>query len=249
MRAIVHPDLELSGTTLIDTYLGVRYFLTPDAAWLLGQLRREPSIDRLVPAIARHQRIPPTEARHALYKLLGLLGEQGMAYVAQSHPRGLVRPQGFIAWNRRYTGTVRGFVYSMARAYGLYIACSIVLFASIKILFAARLPWFWVWLPAGVLATCAVHEAGHAVAARLVYVPFVFLARRGRAAIMYTQPASNVARKIAAWGPLAAAIVCCGAIVFASESLPRYMWAMAGLLHLCSLLPFVADGKTIWRKS
>ena len=81
MKAFVHPDLELSGTTLKDTVLAIDYILTPDAAWLFRQLSRHPKITDLVAIVVRSKGLSRVDAERSVYMLLGLLDVFGGVHV------------------------------------------------------------------------------------------------------------------------------------------------------------------------
>jgi hypothetical protein len=82
----------------------------------------------------------------------------------------------------------------------------------------------------------------------VVGVPHIFLAKPGMAAVLYTRPLYLRERHIAFGGPLAAALVC-GLTVLCIHSLPVCCTAAAtAFIHLYSLLPWAADGKTLWSK-
>jgi hypothetical protein len=250
VRAIAHPALEMSGTTLSDSVLGTKYFLTPDAAWLFLQLQQEARIEYLVLTVAREQHIAQAEAKKAVYTLLGLLNDFGGVYVYWDDSfSGLLRLRTRSAWRRRYPASLIGFAVSMWRAYGIGTAAAVMLFMVCHILFGQAYSIWWSMAPAFLFMTCVFHEAGHALAAQAKGIPFVFLARPGFAAIMYRRPAKQKARLVALFGPLTAVLFC---VIAASAPVPvalRCLLAVAGIIHACSLLPFLADGRTLWRNT
>ncbi len=248
MRVEIHPDLELSGTTVVDSRLTVRLFLTRDAAWLFNQIRREPEVERLVSVVVRHQRLSRQDARRAIYTFLGIMDEYGGIRVKAGCTAGLTSWLGMQRmWRIRYPATVSGFIQSMARAYGLYILLSMAAAFVFKAVLGQGFTLFWMVTPAALLATCVVHEAGHACCAYVQGTPFVLLARRGAAAIMHTAQPGTQAFWIAFCGPATAMLLCTIAALFLHEPMERIVWAAAGLIHACSMLPFLEDGKTIWR--
>jgi hypothetical protein len=248
MRAIAHPDLQLSGTTLVDTTLGTHYSLTPDAAWLFAQLQQEPHIEYLVPLVAHKQSLSHADARRAVYTLLGLLDTFGGLRVAWQGALGrFVRYGVHRSWHRRYPGTLRGFMGSMSHAYGLMLLAGTLICVGCVCLASTVFAGWWAAVPGLLLSSCVLHEGGHGLAAWLAGVRVVYLARPASAAIMYRRPAKGRARLIAASGPLAATLSCAFVACMVSQPLLRGLLVATGFVHLCSLLPFLADGKTLWR--
>ncbi|MET0779795.1 MAG: hypothetical protein ABWY71_03090 [Candidatus Saccharimonadales bacterium] len=248
MRAIAHPDLEISGTTLSDSVLGTQYFLTPDAAWLFLQLRQEPRIELLVPLVAGEQQVAQAEAKKAVYTLLGLLDNFGGVRVYwEGSFGGLARLKTRSSWRRRYSGTTLGFARSMLRAYGSITLAATTALVICRLVAGPAYSFVWLATPALLLATCVVHEAGHALAAQMNRIPFVFLARPGFAAIMYHRPGRQRARIIALLGPLIAIVFCMAMAVIFTPAAMKCLCIAAGVIHACSLLPFLADGRTLWR--
>jgi len=249
MQVFMHPDLELSANALIDASLGVRYELTTDAAWLAKELRREPCVEDLVPVFARHQGVNEADAQRALYQFMGLLDVYGGIRITWDQPLRLFDHfKMSMVWRTRYQGTWSGFVRSVTRAYWLWLVCLTLMLGCMQMFAKGELASVWLMMPAIALMTCVIHEAGHAAAAKIAGVPFVFLARSAGLAILYRTPEGWRARFIAGCGP-ALAVVFCGAC-WATNNVAalRFVCTIAAGLHAASLLPFLADGKTIWRK-
>lgn len=247
MQAHLHAHLRLAGNVLTDRALGVQYRLTPDAAWLVRQLRRQPHVEQLAVYVAGQQGISYAAARRAVYSLLAQLEQYGGVVVHAPPPSGWwVR--GWLAWRWRvrYAASKSGFLRSMLRAYGLAIAAGTLLFAAGGVVLANEMAGIWVWLPAAVLGSCIAHEAGHALAARSRGVPHVILARPAYAAILYPRPGAGTGRWIAAGGPLGAVVYC---LAVASWAEALAVWCLcAACIHAWNVLPYTADGKTIWGK-
>jgi hypothetical protein len=136
----------------------------------------------------------------------------------------------------------------MLRAYGALTLAGTFVFVCLKVLAGPALPSMWVLLPGMLLTSCAIHEAGHAYAARLLKVPFVFLAKPGAASILYARPGQFQEHWIALSGPLLAAILCIVVACIIGLLQLRFIAIATGLIHLYSLSPWMADGKSIWRK-
>lgn len=233
---------------MTDLRLGVRYFLTPDAAWLFVQLRREPHIESLARTVARSRRISTVAAKHAIYTLLGQLDTCGGVRLVWNRPvTRFLHAAVHSHWHARYRGTLGGFLGSMVRAYGLLAIGSGTAFAVCRAAVGPAFPAYWVWLPAALLATCVVHEAGHTLAARWLGVRFILLARPWSAAVMYAEPAALESRLIALAGPMTAVLCCAVGAMLSATIFIQAAWIIASLIHACSLLPSLADGKTIWR--
>lgn len=249
MRVRLHPDFVLSGRALFDTVLGTRYKISPDALLVLRHIRQEVSVDCVVRTIAGKRAVSTVEARNALYILLGYLDGCGGIIVHDSSLYERLRRIRLGGWQtRRYEGTWRGFIGSMCRAYGMLLVAGTLLSVGAGMAADGLIPFIWVLLPAGLLASCVLHEAGHAFAARHEGVPRVFLARPGFAAVMYARPSRRRERRIALCGPFVAAVVCMIAAVLVPDRIGRIICVTTGLLQISSLLPWTADGKTFWRK-
>src|SRR5262245_47712341 len=81
MRAFLHKDLRLTGKTLLDSTLSLRYSLSPDAAWLLGRLLATDNLEGLVVSVSKARSISEAEAKRAVYDLLAQLGSFGAVIV------------------------------------------------------------------------------------------------------------------------------------------------------------------------
>lgn len=245
MRIYLHPDLRLTGKVLTDTRLGIRYVVTTDTAWLLQQLSKESRVGRIVLSAARQYGITAAEARLSVYKLIGYLDTFGGIRVTPDRLTTIAAMRMYFSWHRRHTPTVTGFCVAMVRSYGLIIALLTAVLAVITVM--AQAPAYYLALPAIVMASCAVHEWGHFVTVRFCAVPCYLLSRAGYAAVVYTDTTNALARRIAASGPLAAAGLY-AVLAIAIQAPPLRMAIMAtATIHLCGILPFFADGKTLWR--
>jgi len=135
----------------------------------------------------------------------------------------------------------------MLRAYGTVLGVTMLIGVACASLAHGLMPGYWVLLPTLLAISCVVHEFAHGVVARYLAVRFVCLAKPGAAAIMYSRPHSTAARLIAFSGPAAAAAYCTAVAAAIGGGVGRYMCLTAAVIHLSSLLPFLADGKTLWR--
>jgi hypothetical protein len=151
-----------------------------------------------------------------------------------------------LSWRRRYAPGGLGFWRAMGRSYGLLFAALTGLFIGV---YAAvpHMSLLIVTLPAAVLMSCVVHEAGHLVAVRHSDTPSFLLSSFGYAAVTYVQPSRRWSRLIAAAGPCMAAAVYITAALYISPILLKCIAVSTALLHLGALLPWFADGKTLWR--
>lgn len=249
MQACLHADVEAVGSTLVDRQLGSRYVLSSDATELLRQLKREPDVEKLVARIARHKGITDREARLAVHTFLGQLSTFGGIRLTQQGSRiGSMSWRVVWLWPRRFPGTVAGFLQGMIRAYGPFAATLTLALLGLRWVAGPTFSYWWAVLPAAIFATCAVHEAGHAIPAQVSRVPFVFLIRPGFGAVVYVDPGQRLSRRIALWGPLAAAGCCALGMALPVPAFVRLLLGVTCLLHALSLLPWWADGKTFWRK-
>jgi|GEM_PF-1846183 len=250
MRASLHTDLRVSGPTIADPITGLRYTLTPDAAWLVGQLLQEGHIERLVPAIARLRQLPEAEARRALFALLAHLGEFGGVQVSwdNTYSRGL-RRQARWQWLTRQPASAWGFMRAMFRAYGGIFGPLQLGFVVAHLVLGTAFPLALTVLPALLVASFGVHELGHLSAARYLGVPVVLLARPGYLALLYKRPQPRTAQFIACAGPLAALFACLIAAALCDSFFAPAVLMALGTVHALSLLPLFADGKTLWRST
>ncbi len=248
MRASLHSDIRVSGQQLIDARVGLRYTLTPDAAWLIGQLLREERLDPLTESIRLAKQIPEAQARAAIFLLLGRLGAHGAVLLRRerSDNRWLFW-RFWSRWPGRYEPSWLGLARAVGRAYGLLFLPLEAVFLAAAVVPGVPLPTtFGVW-PLLLMASFVLHELGHLLVARLLRVPVVLLARPGYMALLYKRPTLTRARAIAAAGPIAA-VIGCASLAALSASPPTQLLALGiGLVHVVSFLPFFADGKTIWR--
>ncbi len=248
MRAILHPDLKLSRNQLYDSAIGATYVLSSDGAWLLRRLAKDGRLGTLANLVARVKGIDENEARQTVCALLGKLNMFGLVTLHGLGSFRMTNRRIYIHWRVRYPGTIRGFARSMARAYGLLVTTLTALFSAIGIAAGGNLPVVWIALPAILFASCVLHEAGHALAARKNKVPFVFLAHHGYTAILYARPGYKTGRLIALCGPLPVGVLYLSAALLPAMWPIRLSLAAAGMLHLLSILPLSADGKSIWRR-
>lgn len=241
MHAFLHADVRVSGSTLVDTRLGLRYSLTPDAAWLVRQLLQDNCVETLAVAVARLKHIPLSEAKGAILTLLGQLGPHGVVVL-----RGYSVASWYTIWRwpRRYTTSAVSFLVACWRAYGFFLLPE----AGFMLAYVTGqgLSGSWLCLPPLAVLSFMLHELGHIFAAHRCRVPVVMLARPGYMALLYKRPAARRARLIALMGPLSAAVLCLSGAFYGPIFVRIFLYALAGL-HLLSLLPFLADGKTIWR--
>lgn len=248
MYVRIHTDLAVTQSGLHDRVLGIRYMLSRDAVGVLRLLRQQPFVDRLTPLIAKQYGVSRTEAYSALYKLLGSLDAYGGVRVSGISPAAKLRYWATgIFWRVRYRSSIQGYLQSMMRAYGALLAVSTLAYSALAIAVPA-MPTTWVLLPGLLLVSCAVHEAGHATMAHILKVPYVFIARPGLSAILYARPAIRKGRAVAAAGPLAAALTCMPVLIFSQAKPAMLIAAATALIHLFSLLPWTADGKTVWSR-
>ena len=249
MLVRLHPDLVIKGRSIYDQALDVRYRVTDDAALLLRYLRQAGAVDRMVRTVASKRSVSVDEVRTALYMLLGILDGYGGVVVREVSVYERFRSiRRNVRWLTRYPGTGKGFVRSMMRAYLWPALFGTAAFCGIWFASRASLPGAWILLPPGLLATCVVHEAGHALAAHHVRVRQVFLAKPGFAAVLYARPKHDQERLIALCGPLAAILLCMVVAIAVQSPICRLVCLTAALIHVCSIVPWTADGKTIWRK-
>jgi hypothetical protein len=249
MKAYAHPDLELSGTTLRDTALSIDYILTPDAAWLFRQLARQPDILYVTDTIVHIKGVSKADAQSALYVLLSILDKFGGVRICERSMQERlfgIWTRGF--WSRRYPPTVSGFIRGMGWAYGWLLCCLTVPFMAASTVGHTSDPLVWFAVSGLLGLSCVAHEAGHALAACFYGVPYVFLARPVSAAIMYRRPTLRQARHIALFGPFAALVWCGAGAGIARLHMIGYLFLAVGVIHALSLVPFFADGKTVWRK-
>jgi hypothetical protein len=134
----------------------------------------------------------------------------------------------------------------MGRSYGLLFTSLTGLFVGVYTAIP-HMPLLVVALPAAVLASCVVHEGGHLIAVRHSGAPSFLLSSFGYAAVTYVQPSQRWSRLIAATGPSLAAVVYITAALCVSSLPLKCVAASTALLHLGALLPWFADGKTLWR--
>ncbi len=244
MRAFLHTDLALTRGVLVDRSLGSRYVLTEDGVWILKLLAQESSIEALAEHIGRCKHISPAAARQAMYTLFGQLAVFG-GITLQTERRSLTYVWLRLRWRQRRPGTISGYLHSIATAYGLAaVVCTVAL---LPLIWAAggALSITWITLPLLVFGSCAVHEAGHALVARLMHVRLVFLSHIAYVAVLYVRPPHHRERIIALCGPLLA-VIFCESMARLVPSL-RILLLFVGLVQLMSVLPFCSDGKTIWR--
>ncbi|HSX29933.1 MAG TPA: hypothetical protein VLE73_05245 [Candidatus Saccharimonadales bacterium] len=246
MRAFLHPDLQLRGTTLRDTRLDASYVLTPDAAWVIAQLGRESRTAVLAERIVRLKGISQAEATTAVYSTCGQLGRFGGLDI-RLHARD-IGPRLFIStrWRVRHPMTLFGYARSMLRAYGWL--CSIC--TGLLLLASVAMGGTYMWsmlLLLGVVASCAVHEAGHAVAAMRMRVPAVLLSSVGYMALMYHRISRRSTQLIALAGPLSVVFVAAIGVMLCDQVLVRVAFLSIAGLHALCLLPICADGNSIWR--
>jgi hypothetical protein len=250
MRAYVHSDFTLVGNTLHDSYLGVRYLLTPDTAWVMAQLLHCADVDILTRRIAQHAGIAEGEARNAAYTLLGFLGALGASWVRWDIQTNLgFKLRALMVWHRRYVGSWSGFTRAMGRAYGLLVVILTTLFMIAWLVLGDNFSPLWMAAPALLFASCVVHEAGHALVARVYGVRFVHIAHLMYAGVMYVRPHDRTARRIALCGPLAAIVPCVLLTLWCDIWPVRALAVLTGVIHGLSLLPGFADGNTIWRRN
>jgi hypothetical protein len=245
VRIYVHPDLKLRGDVLTDTRLRMHYTLTTDTAWLLRYIMRNHRADQVVAATARHKDIAALDAREALYKLLGYLNTFGGARVVRMTYGGMATMRMRFSWRSRYNATLGGISKAMFHAYGAITVTLSVLWYGMCLIYGV--PLDWAIMPAAILVSCAFHELGHIWAVKRMGQPAVLLASVGYAAVMYVQTAKRQSRIIAAAGPCAAALPYLLYALFAGERPTAYVAIAVALTHACSLLPYFADGKTLWR--
>lgn len=139
---------------------------------------------------------------------------------------------------------VVAFGRCMYRAYGLIVAASTLFNLLLWVASGYWLEAFWIFMPLIVFVSVIVHEAGHVYMAKKCGVGVKFLARFGYMAVAYkSTPARS---RIAASGPLIAAIFCAGLGVL-NHGIFGWCLVFVGVMHLLCLLPWAADGKTIWR--
>lgn len=248
MYVRLHTDLRLVGPALYDRTLGVRYMVSDDALHVLRLLRKAPQTADVLPLLMRKYGLSYDEARAGLYTLLGQLDMYGGVHAGRVGIIGwLYRARSGGFWRTRYNGSTFGFLRSMAHAYGVITAIASLLCIWL-VMAASALSWWWACLPGFVLLSCAIHEAGHACAAKAAHIPFVFLAKPGVAAILYARPSPRQGAWIALCGPLLASVTCVAAALKTASTPSAQLAFVTGLIHMCSLLPWTADGKTIWRR-
>jgi hypothetical protein len=114
---------------------------------------------------------------------------------------------------------------------------------------AARggLPVWWLGLPAIALGSCVLHEAGHLLAAKFFRLKCHVLGAPGYMAVAYADSTPQLARFIAISGPGLTACVYVGASWLVVGVFLKFVLVSSAAAHLLSLLPFTADGKTIWK--
>lgn len=246
MRALLHPDLSVRGHTLHDTQLDCGYTLTPDAAWVIAQLAKQSNIQQLIKLAVRAKSISQLEAAAAVYDTCGQLGRIGGLQIKWGESFHVAaRMQAYASWRQRRPVTPGGFVQSMLRAYGFLCIALIGLCIFGKIMYA-ELSWWLLAAPIGVFASCVMHEAGHIAAAKQARVAAVLLSSVGYMALLYRRPARRVMRRIAAAGPLLVILSCVIGLIAVRQPFIRFVLIATACTHALCLLPFCADGKTIW---
>lgn len=250
MRAFLHQDLRLAGKTLLDTTLGLRYSLSPDAAWLIKQLKSVSQLDKLVPIVAHSKWLSEFEARRDIYNLLGQLAAFGTVVVEWGRSFGWgLRFKAWLTWSTRQPSTFVGLAWATWRAYGLLAIGFELTFAVFAVIYGLKLPLaLWV-APFVLFGSLVVHELGHVVMAHWRQVPAVLLSRLGHIALLYKRPVGAGAQHIAAAGPLLVLLVCALATLLVNHLLVRLGLLAVALAHAMCLLPFTADGRTLWRRA
>jgi hypothetical protein len=142
--------------------------------------------------------------------------------------------------------TLAGFVRGIWHAYGFLGIGFSAIFACFWVASEGLLPSWWTTVPAIVIGSCALHEAGHLFAAKRLGVRAALLTKFGYAAITYKRPDIKAVRVITVAGPLAAVLVCLVAAMFFASFL-KWIFVMTAIAHLCCLLPVAADGQLLWR--
>ena len=249
MYVALDGEAKLLGKVLLDEYLGARYTLTADAAWLAHELIKEGNIERLVRRIAAHRGIDLNMARSSLYALVAQLSIFGMLRAAWQRPLSLygwLRVR--VRWRQRYRATWVGFGLGMLQAYGWLAIGLTGVFVIVRLVAGPGVSMLLLALPGLLFGSCIVHEAGHVLALWLCRRPAVILAHLGYAAVMYMPPPGRSAPVIALAGPLLAGVSYLLASVWCAGAVQVILVATA-LLHMASLLPWCADGRTIWRST
>jgi len=246
VRVYLHPDLQLSGCLLTDTALGTQYTVTADTAWLLRSVAKDGRVDSIVQAATRHYGISRDEAVRSLYAVIGFLDSIGGVVIYETGIAASVLLFINRSGRRRYMPSFSGYWRMTAQAYGFIM---LVLTAVLLVLAViAHVPLYCSLLPVLVIASCAIHEAGHIICIHRFGISSYLLAGIGYAAVAYVGARMRQERIIAASGPGIAVVVYLAIAVIANNPLLHYVCIAIAAVHSMSLLPLFADGKTLWRK-
>jgi hypothetical protein len=132
-------------------------------------------------------------------------------------------------------------------AYGLLWLISTMFTTCFWLAALGGLPVWWLGLPAIVLGSCALHEVGHLLAAKILRTKCKILAAPGYMAITYANVTPSAARLITFGGPALTVAVYLGAFWLVAGTFLKFVLVATAAAHLLSLLPFTADGRTIWK--
>lgn len=223
----------------------MRYNMTPDTAWLLRAILREPWAEQAIASAAQRKGLPREIVREALYTLMGYLNTFGGIYVS-----GMAwSPVTFrmrLGWRMRHEITAGSICKAMMHAYGAIVLALSVLWYGVCL--ECALPIGWSLLPAAAFVSCMLHELGHILAVRCIRQPAVMLSSFGYAAVMYVKPyRKRQSQIVAAAGPCMAAMPYLLYAFCEAGQVLGLVALVVGFVHLCSLLPYFTDGKTLWR--
>jgi hypothetical protein len=205
----------------------------------------ESRAERAIASAARHRHVDKVVVWQAVYTLLGYLNTFGGVRVTHTPFNSYAAIRMRFSWRRRYAVSLPGFGRAVLSAYGPLTTILTVLWLAGAV--ACALPLVWALLPVTVLVSCVLHEAGHCLALKWAHVPAVLLASLGYVAVAYVRPSGNVSRFIAAAGPCMAALPYVLSVAWLPVISLKCIAVAVAALHLSALLPYFADGKTLWR--
>ena len=252
----LHHTLQINNTTVVDAVLGVTHQALPTAVPLLQLLKRGTTYRELL--LTAHRNGCSTAQLRELLGFLQISGgieryrqlhtwPEAILYSARSICIGIQTPS--VA--HRYKAAPVSLLLSVLSATQT-ISFSCLLATTV-------LCWLQQWDIRLAMCVCAyalclfvssiyMHEAGHLMMLRNYKIPAIIVRQRLRIGILHRRLDHQKELRTSFAGPVVGVLMCLTAAIACfgfGEHLLAGISVLIGLIHLCGLLPWYGDGRSI----